>query len=96
MKKIILAALLAFPLFSLAEVTPSPGTSDPRVRTVNYNPTNVVKVTAFYGVSTHIQFSASESIKDVAIGDELAWEPEPAPEPEPESDDASRSSSVDA
>ena len=77
MKKIILATLLAFPLFSLAEVTPSPGTSDPRVRMVNYNPTNVVKVTAFYGVSTHIQFSASETIKDVAIGDELAWDVAP-------------------
>lgn len=77
MIKHFIAAILALPLVVHAEVTPSPGSSDPRVRVVNYSPNNVVKVTAFYGVSTHVQFSASETIKDVAIGDELAWDVSP-------------------
>lgn len=73
----LLAPLLLLPATVSAEITPSPGTLDPRVRLVTYSPTNVVKVTAFYGVSTHIQFSSTESIKDVAIGDELAWDVSP-------------------
>lgn len=76
MRKVILA-LCVMPLLAQAEVTPAPGTSDPRVRVVSYSSSNVVRVNAFYGVSTHIQFSASEQIKDVAIGDELAWDVSP-------------------
>lgn len=77
MKSSWIAALLLLPLIATAEITPTPGASDPRVRVVAYSPHNVVKVTAFYGVSTHIQFSSSETIKDVAIGDELAWDVSP-------------------
>lgn len=77
MKSNWIAAFLLLPLLAAAEITPTPGSSDPRVRVVTYSPNNVVRVTAFYGVSTHIQFSSSETIKDVAIGDELAWDVSP-------------------
>jgi type IV secretion system protein VirB9 len=33
-----------------------------------------VKLTTFYGVSTHVQFGPREVIKDVAVGDTQAWE----------------------
>ena len=74
MKKILTAAL-AMILVSgaMAETTPEPGAADPRVRVVTYNPKNVVRLNTFFGVSTHIKFSESEQIKDVAVGDDLAW-----------------------
>jgi len=57
----------------LAEITPRQGDYDPRVRVVEYNPANVVKLHTFYGVSTHVQFGEGETIKDVAAGDDQAW-----------------------
>ena len=75
MKKIFYFVLLLILQSSvvLAEITPRQGDYDPRVRVVEYNPANVVKLATFYGVSTHIQFGESETIKDVAVGDDQAW-----------------------
>ena len=56
-----------------AEVTPPRGAQDPRVRIVDYDPANVIRLTTYYGVSTHIAFADSESIRDVALGDDQAW-----------------------
>ena len=74
MKKILTAALAMILLSgAIAETTPEPGAADPRVRVVTYSPKNVVRLNTFFGVSTHIKFSESEQIKDVAVGDDLAW-----------------------
>ncbi|MCW8208096.1 P-type conjugative transfer protein VirB9 [Verminephrobacter aporrectodeae subsp. tuberculatae] len=72
MKKLLLIGLLV-PILAIAEITPPKGDYDPRVRVVDYNPMNVVKLSTFYGVSTHVQFGKSETIKDVAVGDDQAW-----------------------
>ena len=72
MKKLLLFGLLISALAS-AEITPSKGEYDPRVRILDYNPMNVVKISTFYGVSTHIQFGEGENILDVSSGDEHAW-----------------------
>lgn len=61
------------PAITLAELTPNKGIYDPRVRVVEYNKLNVVKIPTFYGVSTHIQFANDEIVKDIAIGDDAAW-----------------------
>lgn len=61
------------PALAWAELTPEPGTLDPRVRVVDYTPLNVVKLSTFYGVSTHVQFGAGETIRDIAVGDDQAW-----------------------
>lgn len=71
--KTLLAMTLLVPFLSSAEITPRQGELDPHVRVVDYNALDVVKVVTFFGVSTHIQFSESETILDVAVGDELAW-----------------------
>jgi len=71
-KRLLLLALL-LPAFALAELTPEKGEYDPRVRVVDYNPLNVVKLSTFYGVSTHVQFADAETIRDVAVGDDQAW-----------------------
>ncbi|MGY4831817.1 P-type conjugative transfer protein VirB9 (plasmid) [Sphaerotilaceae bacterium SBD11-9] len=73
----LIAALLLVPALAMAEVTPDRGSFDARVRVVNYNPANVVKLATFYGVSTHVQFASDEVIKDVALGDTQAWEVRP-------------------
>lgn len=72
MKRLLLIALLV-PTLALAELTPQKGDFDPRVRVVDYNPMNVVKLSTFYGVSTHVQFADGETIQDVAVGDDQAW-----------------------
>lgn len=72
MKKLLLIALMV-PMLASAELTPNRGHFDPRVRVADYNPFDVVKLSTFYGVSTHIQFAKDESIKDVAVGDDQAW-----------------------
>lgn len=72
MKRLLLIALLV-PTLALAELTPHKGEFDPRVRVVDYNPMNVIKLSTFYGVSTHVQFAETETIKDVAVGDDQAW-----------------------
>lgn len=71
-KRLFFIALL-IPVLAHAELTPRQGVYDPRVRVVDYNPLNVVKISTFYGVSTHIQFAKGENIEDVAVGDDQAW-----------------------
>ena len=70
-KLLILLAIV--PALSWAELTPQRGAADPRVRVVDYNAADVVRLGTFYGVSTHVQFGQGEVIKDVAVGDEQAW-----------------------
>jgi type IV secretion system protein VirB9 len=77
MNRFLMILLLALPLLATAEETPERGMDDPRVRIVKYNPLQVVKLSTFFGVSTHVQFGETETIRDVAVGDELAWEVKP-------------------
>lgn len=73
MKKLLLLMMLLTPTLTLAELIPNKGDYDPRIRVVDYNRLNVVKIPTFYGVSTHIQFADDEIIKHIAIGDDEAW-----------------------
>jgi type IV secretion system protein VirB9 len=43
------------------------------VRMVPYDPGSLVRLTTYYGVSTHIQFAQGEVVKEIAVGDEQAW-----------------------
>ncbi len=56
-----------------AEVLPSKGKKDGRVRTIDYDPMNVIRLVTQFGVSTHVQFPDDETIQDVALGDDQAW-----------------------
>ena len=73
MSPAVLLALL-LPALVRAEVTPAQGPFDPRVRIVDYNPQNVVKVTTFYGISTHIQLGEGETVIAISVGDKTAWD----------------------
>jgi type IV secretion system protein VirB9 len=66
-----LGTILAAPAW--AEETPIPSSHDARVRTVNYDPMNVVKVVAANHRSTSIQFDPTEVVDGVSNPDEKAW-----------------------
>jgi type IV secretion system protein VirB9 len=59
---------------ALAVETPTPGTADPRVRTIDYDPLQVVHITGVYRTATQILFGDGETILHVAVGDATAWE----------------------
>jgi type IV secretion system protein VirB9 len=63
---------------AIALQQPSAGQRDARVRTVAYDPANVVKINGVIRASTQIVFADDEEIAHVAIGDSIAWEVAPA------------------
>jgi len=74
---------LAFGIFLnpapvLALDVPVGGSEDKRIRFVNYNASDIVKVIGRYRASTQIEFDPEEEIAHVAIGDSVAWEVAPA------------------
>ena len=69
---ILLGTLAASP--ALAEKAPQPGPADSRIRTVVYNPRDVVRVLGHYGFQTLIQFADYEQVENISIGDSLAWQ----------------------
>lgn len=71
--KLLCYIALLLPLLCHAEITPPKGKFDPRVRVVDYNPLDVIRLSTFYGVSTHVQFAEGEKIVDTAVGDDQAW-----------------------
>lgn len=73
MKHLLLIAALLAPTLACSEVTPPKGSFDPRVRIVDYNQNDVVKISTFFGVSTHVQFADGETYVDSSLGDSAAW-----------------------
>ena len=58
---------------ALALETPHMGKLDKRVRHINYQPYQVVKLVGHYGFATDIAFAQGETIKQIAMGDSDAW-----------------------
>lgn len=73
MRLFFLLALL-LPMVAHSELVPEPGLVDSRVRTIDYDAAQVVKIETYYGVSTHVRFAESELIEDIALGDAEAWQ----------------------
>ena len=77
--RVLLAGLFlasATPAFALQN--PAAGARDARVRTVVYDPANVVKINGVIRASTQIVFSEEEEVAHVAIGDSISWDVAPA------------------
>lgn len=66
------AALAASP--ALAVETPQPGKADTRMRTIDYDPAQVVHVVGVYRSAIQILFADDETILNVAVGDSTAWD----------------------
>jgi len=70
-----LGVVLAGP--ALATDTPRPGAIDPRIRTVAYDPDQVVRLTGYFGIQTMLEFAPDERIENVSIGDAMGWQVTP-------------------
>lgn len=70
----VLTTAAAFATSILAAETPSAGRLDPRVTSVVYQPNNVVRVFATYGISTMIIFDEDEKFETIAVGDTESWD----------------------
>ncbi len=75
---LVLLASCALAGPALAVQDPRAGRFDARVRTVPYNPANVVRVIGGTFASTEIIFAVGETITQVAIGDADGWLAQPA------------------
>jgi type IV secretion system protein VirB9 len=60
-----------------AAQTPVPGSLDPRIRSVFYNPDQVVAIHGYFGYQMMIEFAPDERIENVSIGDALSWQVTP-------------------
>jgi type IV secretion system protein VirB9 len=69
---LLMILVLGFSEPTLALQQPSPGKHDARVRTVTYDPANVVKVNGVIRASTQVVFADDEEVAHVAIGDSVA------------------------
>lgn len=77
MKALLLSGVLAVAVVgapALAAQTPRPGTADPRIKVVDYDPWQVYQVVGAFRTATQIIFSPQEEILHVALGDTVGWE----------------------
>ena len=77
---VVLAASLLFAAYALpaaAVEVPRPGPADPRIKVVDYNPQQVVRIVGVFRTATQILFSPDETILHVALGDTSGWEVAP-------------------
>jgi type IV secretion system protein VirB9 len=73
---LVALALLA-PRTATAAQIPVPSPVDPRIRSVIYNPREVVTITGQIGYQMVIEFGANERIENISIGDSLSWQVTP-------------------
>ncbi len=59
---------------AMATVVPTPGQQDPRIRTVVYDPDQVVLLQGYLGYAITVAFEPGEKIENVSIGDGLNWQ----------------------
>lgn len=71
----LLLAVVATP--AAAQVSPQPGSGDPRIQSVEYNAEQVVILQAAPGFQVSVEFAPDERIENVALGDSGAWQATP-------------------
>lgn len=67
-----LAMFAARPAFAVE--TPRAGPADARIKTIDYDPEQVVRLVGVFRTATQIRFAAEETILHVALGDTSGWE----------------------
>lgn len=75
--KVLLAALSLVATAAGAAQSPTPSPVDPRIRTVVYNPRQVVSITGHPGYQMVIEFGPGERIENISMGDAQAWQATP-------------------
>ena len=64
-----LALLVLAGVAAHAEVTPTKGSVDPRIRTVVYDPSQVIRLDGYVGYHVHLEFAPGETFVNVGSGD---------------------------
>jgi type IV secretion system protein VirB9 len=59
---------------ALALEVPKSGTADARIKTVDYDPAQVVRVVGAARTATQVVFAPDETVQHVALGDSAAWQ----------------------
>ncbi len=77
LKLLVVFAALSLGSRALAAQAPRAGVLDPRIRTVFYNPDQVVTLKGYFGYQMMIEFGEGERIENVSIGDGVAWQVTP-------------------
>ncbi len=80
MRALVLSILatLAFAAPAVAQgVTPPPGPVDYRIRSMVYDPGQVVSLAGHLGYQMMIEFGAGERIENISIGDSVSWQVTP-------------------
>jgi type IV secretion system protein VirB9 len=75
--RVIALLLLAASTPLSAELRPTPGTGDPRIQTVVYDPDQIITLQVAPGYQLTLEFDAGERIENVAVGDSGAWQVTP-------------------
>ena len=68
------ALVLGIAPMAWGATTPKPGVADPRMRTIDYDPVQVVRVEGVFRTATQILFGEDETILHVAVGAATAWD----------------------
>lgn len=71
------AVVLLWPALAGAGELPQAGPEDPRIRTIAYDPNQVVLIRGHYGFEQMVQLADDEKIESLSIGDSLAWQVAP-------------------
>ena len=71
---LISASLLLATRPSQGALIPRPGSGDPRIYVVDYDPAQVVELRATMGYQTFVEFASDEHIENVAVGDAAGWQ----------------------
>lgn len=69
---LVVLSLCSTPL--MAQVSPIPGSGDPRLQTVVYDPEQVVKLAVASGYELMVSFAPGERIETIAVGDSSSWQ----------------------
>jgi len=72
-KKLALLMILTIATPIWAAVIPSSSPHDDRIRTVEYNPRDVIVLDGMIGIATHIQLESGERYVDHVFGDSAGW-----------------------
>lgn len=71
----LLALAVAAPAASVQ--VPAPGPVDPRIRTIVFNPREVVTITGQLGYQMVMSFGVNERVENISVGDSLGWQVTP-------------------
>jgi len=65
---------VSFAAFALLCCTAAGAATDKRIRTLAYNPDQIVQILGKSGIQSTIEFAPDERIENVAVGDSAAWQ----------------------